>query len=117
MCATDDAQRSNDLPPSDNENDLLERFAQLGVRVQQHFTRACATVRVIEMGYEIYGHNPAPDVIVPYIRKRVYAGIDTEPALHDHVQQCRECRRLLRRHAIRRAIYARLDLEIPDWSC
>jgi len=106
----DPEQRESD------EVDLLERFEQLGARVRIHFNRACATVRVIEMGYGIYGHDPGPEAIIDYIRRRVYAGVDDDVALRMHVDECRECRRLLRRHAIRKAIYERLGLDVPHWS-
>ena len=97
-------------------DDLLALYERLGERVRLHFNRACATVRIIEMGYGIYGHEPEPTIVVPYIRKRVYEGVDDDALLHAHVERCRECRRLLRRHQVRRAIYQRLGIESVHWS-
>ena len=100
-------------PPSD---DLLALYESLSERTRVHFNRACATVRIIEMGYGVYGHEPEPAAVIPYIRRRVYEGVDEDAELHAHVEACRECRKLLRRHQIRRAVYRRLGVETVHWA-
>jgi hypothetical protein len=107
---------SDEIHDVGGDDDLLQRFERLGPRVQRHFTRACATVRIIEMGYEIYGHRPEAPPLVEYIRRRVYADALADPDFDRHILDCRECRRLMRRHAIRKAIYVRLGLDVPHWS-
>lgn len=95
---------------------LMARYETLGPRVRLHFNRACATVRIIEMGYRLYGHALEPQTIVRYIRQRVYDDTAPDAELETHLAGCRECRRLLRRHRIRKAVLARLGLSVADWS-